>query len=243
MLNAQELKELREHRRYAVAETFLRVIWLDANGDPKIENLVRPIDVSETGMAVELPKEALLLSRMRFESDKGELLGQGKVRYCRPNGARYIVGIEFTGSLRWRPPEGPITEPIPLSAPPVEAESTPDIGPASLSSPATECLEELLWSEAPGAFMPPAPVPHLSLNSGVDQGFLARLPIAVKAGASVLLALLLGALLIGHSGTTSASSSGVATRATVGEQGWVPEWASATARSRRGPPITLYRPP
>src|SRR5712692_7592072 len=113
----QELRDLREHHRYAVAETFLRVIWLDSKGDPKIENLARPIDISETGLAVELPEAALLLSRIRLESDKGELLGQGKVRYSRPKGSKYIVGIEFTDSLRWRPPEGPITEPIPLSTP------------------------------------------------------------------------------------------------------------------------------
>src|SRR5437667_95520 len=114
----QELRDLREHHRYAVAETFLRVIWLDAKGDPKMEKLARPIDVSETGMSVELPEAALLLSRIRLESDKGELLGQGKIRYCRSKGAKYIVGLEFTDSLRWRPPQGPFTEPIPL-APPV----------------------------------------------------------------------------------------------------------------------------
>src|SRR5437667_10755908 len=120
----QELRDLREHRRYAVAETFLRVIWLDAKGDPKMEKLARPIDVSEAGMAVELPEAALLLSRIRLESDKGELLGQGKVRYCRPEGTKYIVGVEFTDSLRWSPPEGPITGPIPLSAPEMEEEFT-----------------------------------------------------------------------------------------------------------------------
>src|SRR5438876_7853954 len=181
----QELRDLREHHRYAVAETFLRVIWLDAKGDLKLEKLARPIDIAETGMAVELPEAALLLSRIRLESDKGELLGQGKVRYCRPEGAKYIVGVEFTESLRWRPPEGPITEPIPLT-PPVEEELTQGNEPASLSSAATECLEELLWSETEsadkGAFMPPAPAPHLSLDSGIDQGFLARLPMVVKAG-------------------------------------------------------------
>ena len=94
----QELRDLREHHRYAVAETFLRVIWLDAKGDPKMEKLARPIDVSETGMAVEFPEAALLLSRIRLESDKGELLGQGKIRYCRSKGAKYIVGLEFTDS-------------------------------------------------------------------------------------------------------------------------------------------------
>ena len=244
----QELRDLREHRRYAVAETFLRVIWLDAKGDPKMEKLARPIDVSETGMSVELPEAALLLSRIRLESDKGELLGQGKIRYCRSKGAKYIVGLEFTDSLRWRPPQGPITEPIPL-APPVEEELTPANEPVISSSSPTECLEELLWSETLGtdsadkAFMPPAPAPHLSLDSGVGQGFLARLPMVVKAGAPASLALLLGVFLLGHGGTTSASSGGVAvTKPMVGEQGWITEWASDAAGSRRARQITLYRP-
>ena len=213
-----------------------------------MEKLARPIDVSETGMSVELPEAALLLSRIRLESDKGELLGQGKIRYCRPTGAKYIVGLEFTDSLRWRPPEGPITEPIPL-APPVEEELTPANEPVISSSSPTECLEELLWSETLGtdsadkAFMPPAPAPHLSLDSGVGQGFLARLPMVVKAGAPASLALLLGVFLLGHGGTTSASSGGVAvTKPMVGEQGWITEWASDAAGSRRARQITLYRP-
>ncbi len=244
----QELRDLREHRRYAVAETFLRVIWLDAKGDPKMEKLARPIDVSETGMSVELPEAALLLSRIRLESDKGELLGQGKIRYCRSKGAKYIVGLEFTDSLRWRPPQGPFTEPIPLT-PPIEEELTPANEPVISSSSPTECLEELLWSETLGtdgadkAFMPPAPAPHLSLDSGVGQGFLARLPMVVKAGAPASLALLLGVFLLGHGGTTSASSGGVAvTKPMVGEQGWITEWASDAAGSRRARQITLYRP-
>ena len=257
-VSPQELKDLREHHRYAVAETTLRVIWLDANGDLKMENFARPIDVSETGMAVELPEAALLLSRIRLESDKGELLGQGKVRYCQPNGAKYIVGIEFTDSLRWRPPEGPITEPIPLSAPQVAEELTGGDEPDRVSNAATGCLEELLWSEAvngrlpeeperafpssTGAFMPAAPVPHFSLDSGANLGFLARLPMAVKSGVPALLALSLGAFLMGHSGTTLASSAATATASTVGEQGWVSEWASDAAGSRRGRQITLYRP-
>jgi hypothetical protein len=253
----QEIEDLRDHPRYAVAESFLRVVWLDAKGDPKIENSARPIDVSETGMAVELPDAALLLSRIRLESDKGELLGQGKVRYCRPQGTKYIVGVEFTDSLRWSPPEGPINGPIPLSAPESEEELTPDGEPDSLSDAPTERLEELLWCETPDdkpleteptAIGPKETksadmvVPHWSLGSRVDQGFLARLPMAVKAGAPVLLVLLLGAFLMAHSGSSAASSTGGAPTSNVGEQGWVTEWASDAAGSRRGRQITLYRP-
>jgi len=66
--------------------------------------------------------------------------------------------------------------------------------------------------------------------------------MAVKAGAPVLLALLLGAFLMAHSGTGTTSSAGGATISNVGEQGWVTEWASDATGSRRRRQITLYRP-
>src|SRR2546422_1999243 len=84
----RQCKDLRKHRRYTVADTFLRVIWLDALGDLRIENNAQPINISETGMAVQLPEAARLLSRIRLESVQGELLGYGKVRYSRPTGAK-----------------------------------------------------------------------------------------------------------------------------------------------------------
>jgi hypothetical protein len=162
-----------------------------------------------------------LLSRVRLETDKNELLGHGKVRYCRPMGTEYIIGIEFTDSLHWRAPDDPVTEPIPLCAPPPEDE----LLSATLPEPAD--TTRLI------------PEPQLSPGSGTSGSFLARLPIAVKAGAAVFLALLLGAFFMGHSGTTSASSHRVSM---VGEEGWVTEWASDTAGSKRGRQITFYRP-
>src|SRR5207249_3955311 len=186
----------------------------------------------------------LLLSRVRLEADSGELLGHGKVRYCRSAGANHIVGIEFTDSLYWRAPEGPITEPIPLSAPQGEEESR------ALPGVATTLTEELLWSDAPdgkrpastGSFMPPVPELHLSLDSRANEGFFARLPMAIKAGAPVLMALALGSFLLGNGHITSGSNAGDATASIVGEQGWVTEWASDTVGSRRGRQITIYRP-
>src|SRR5215813_11533341 len=140
-------EELRAHRRYEVAATSLRVIWLDTNGDMKVENSAQPIDVSETGMAVQLPEPALLLSRIRLESEQGELIGHGKVRSCHAAGQKYITGIEFTDSLRWSAPDGPINEPIPLTSPTDEEESAPLGGSEASPAAATEVPEELLWSE------------------------------------------------------------------------------------------------
>lgn len=254
IVNPTLFEALREHRRYAVAETSLRVTWLDDKGDLRTENGARPIDVSEKGMAVELPDAALLLSRIRLESGEGKLLGHGKVRSSKPEGEKYIVGIEFTDSLRWNAPEGPIAEPIPLSAPPVEGELTSQIA-------ATEPPEILLSSEAleqtaveqttveqttvdqtapRGVSIPPREV-RLSLYSGADQGFMARMPMALKAGAPLLVVLALSAAFLGHGRTISASSVGTAT-STVGEQGWVSEWASDEVGSRRGRQLSIYRP-
>jgi hypothetical protein len=245
--NTSNFEELREHRRYAVAETFLRVTWLDDNGDLKTESGARPIDVSETGMAVLLPDSALLLSRVRLESIVGDLLGHGKVRSCNPQDKKYIVGIEFTDSLRWNAPEGPIAEPIPLSAPAVEEELTAQSATFDLPVDPTELAERLLWSDAveptspAPASIPPVREPHFSLDAGADRGFIARLPMPLKAGASVVVVLALSSLFFGHGRTISASSIGASAPA-VGEQGWVTEWASDAVGSRLGRQLSLYRP-
>jgi hypothetical protein len=142
-----KVEDQREHRRYAVAGTFLRVTWLDANGDVRIEDGARALDISERGMAMQLPASALLLSQVRLESEQGELLGHGKVRYCRARGPAYMVGIEFTGELRWIAPEGPVTEPIPLCSP-LDAQALAHTVDAGSSPSATAGLqEELWWSE------------------------------------------------------------------------------------------------
>jgi hypothetical protein len=213
----------------------------------KTESGARPIDVSETGMAVLLPESALLLSRVRLESVVGDLLGHGKVRSCHSEGTKYIVGIEFTDSLRWNAPEGPIAEPIPLSAPAVEEESIAHSATFDLPVDPTELAERLLWSDAveptPPAAASIAPVrePRFSLDSGADRGFVARLPVAVKAGAPVFAVLALTALFLGHGRVISASSVG-AYAPVAGEQGWVTEWASDAVGSRLGRQLSLYRP-
>jgi hypothetical protein len=237
--NPPKIEDHRKHRRYAVVESCLRVIWLDAVGDLRITNGVQPIDVSEQGMSIPLPAAALLFSRVRLELDEGEYIGHGKALYCRPNGAGYIVGVKFTDSLRWSAPEGPITEPIPLFAPESDC---------ALPSAGIEVPEDLLSSEPPdvrppaSGFTPPLCEPHLSLEQQAEQGFVARLPMAVKAGAPVLVALVLGSFLLGHGGPTSAASASDSTPSTVGEQGWVTEWASDAGGLRRGRQLTMYRP-
>lgn len=262
--------DVRKNRRYAVAERFIRVFWLDTNGDLKTSDRALPINVSQTGMAMLIPEEALLLSPIRLEYGTGELIGHGKVRYCHPSGELHIVGIEFTDSLQWSAPDGIIDEPIPLSPTPDTSECPLGAQSEAESDVATSGAKDLLWSEAlsgmrptsgldvrqssenvyqtsasPGstsAFMSPPPALYLSLDSGADRGFFARAPMPVKIGALTLIALTLGSWILGRDQHSSSSSARSITTSVVGEQGWVTEWASDADGSRRGRQLTIYRP-
>lgn len=113
--SALKRKDLRRTRRYAVDGDTLRVGWLAPNETLKVVQQSRVLNISEEGIALELPEPAEVFSRVKLSSDRHKLLGEGTVRHCRRVGSKYIVGIEFTDGLRWRPPEEPVTEPIHLS--------------------------------------------------------------------------------------------------------------------------------
>lgn len=107
--------DLRRHRRYAVDSGTLQVSWLDKNGKMKITR-TRALDISEDGMALQLPEEVMPLL-VRFQSDQFHVEGVGAVRHCRRAGSKYVIGLEFTGGLHWLPPDGDVAEPIPLCDP------------------------------------------------------------------------------------------------------------------------------
>ena len=90
--------------------------WLDVSGKMKMTR-TRAVGISERGISIELPEAARLMSLVRFASDRFKFSGAGSVRYCRRAGAKYIVGLEFTEGLRWKPPEDDVIEPIPICDP------------------------------------------------------------------------------------------------------------------------------
>lgn len=107
--------DLRRSRRYAVDNETVRVSWLGPSGTLKMLPHARVINISEEGIAVEIPEPAQIVSRVKLQADKHKLLGEGTVRHCRRVGAKYVIGVEFVDGLRWRPPSDPVTEPITLS--------------------------------------------------------------------------------------------------------------------------------
>src|SRR6478609_6286652 len=115
--SALKRKDLRRNRRYAVDGATLRVFWLGLNGTLKVVQQARVLNISEEGMAFELPEPAQLVTRVKLQSDKHRLLGEGTVRHCRRLISKYVVGIEFSDGLRWRAPDDSVLEPVPLSDP------------------------------------------------------------------------------------------------------------------------------
>ena len=114
--SALKRKNLRRNRRYAVDAGILQVSWLDLSGKMKMTR-TRALNISESGMAIELPEAAAPLSLVRFQSGRFKVMGAGAVRHCYRAGTRYIVGLEFTDGLAWRAPEGEVVEPISLCDP------------------------------------------------------------------------------------------------------------------------------
>ena len=108
-------QDLRGHRRYEVDSGILDVWWLDVSGRMKTAR-TRALNISETGIALELPEAAMPLL-VRFQSELFKVKGVGAVRYCRREGHKYIVGLEFKDDLHWRAPDEEVMEPIALCGP------------------------------------------------------------------------------------------------------------------------------
>jgi hypothetical protein len=109
-------KDLRRYRRYLVDAGILQVAWLDVTGKMKMTR-TRALNISDTGIAIELPEAAMPLSLVRFQSDKFKVRGAGAVRHCHRKGSKFVVGLEFTEGLRWQAPLVEVREPISISQP------------------------------------------------------------------------------------------------------------------------------
>jgi len=113
--SALKRKDLRRSRRYTVDGATVRVSWLGLSGTLQVIHNARVLNISEEGMAFELPEPAQLVTRVKLQSEKHKLLGEGTVRHCRRLGSKYVVGVEFADALRWRAPDDSMAEPVPLS--------------------------------------------------------------------------------------------------------------------------------
>ena len=103
-----EKGKLRRHPR-SEARSIVQLIWKDQLGNDKYTK-ARTLDVSESGMRVEVPERIPERSYITFRADDLSLHGTGSVRSCQAKGLKFIVGLEFSTGMKWKP-KTPESEP------------------------------------------------------------------------------------------------------------------------------------
>ena len=89
-------------------EALVEVTWKDRLGQEKFAK-ARSLDVSEKGMRVEMPEALEKQNYVTLRSNSLSLHGTASVRSCVRKGTKYLVGLEFSGGLRWKPkPQNPV---------------------------------------------------------------------------------------------------------------------------------------
>lgn len=63
------------------------------------------LEVCRNGLRVETPEAIPVSTEVSLRALSLGLTGRGIIRYCHPNDGKFLVGLEFTGGLYWRPPE------------------------------------------------------------------------------------------------------------------------------------------
>jgi PilZ domain len=92
---------LRRHHRIET-RSIVQLVWKDQLGNEKYTK-ARALDVSESGMRVEVPERIPERSYITFRADELSLHGTGSVRSCQGKGLKYIVGLEFSTGMKWKP--------------------------------------------------------------------------------------------------------------------------------------------
>src|SRR3981081_3996731 len=113
---AQMGKDIRRHNRIPYPG-LIKLCWQDTRGDNKIGQ-GKCIDISASGLRMELPEPVILRSYVTLRSERIGLASSGSVRHCARFGGKYIVGIEFSRPLH-------MTHPELVSHGPVEKTSVP----------------------------------------------------------------------------------------------------------------------
>lgn len=94
-------KDLRRYPRAECRED-VRVIWTDSRGEPQYL-AGKTVDISERGIRVELPQPVPVRTHIGLRSESLGLACSGSVRHCGRRGAKYFVGIAFSGTLPLHP--------------------------------------------------------------------------------------------------------------------------------------------
>jgi hypothetical protein len=79
-----------------------QIMWQDRFGRDKWSKAMF-LDISESGARFEMPEPVELRSVISVSSTAVRLHAQATVRFCKRQGGRYLVGVEFVGGFSWKP--------------------------------------------------------------------------------------------------------------------------------------------
>ncbi len=99
-----EQLDKRRHMRMSGNRAIVRAAWMDQGGYLKMGQ-ARLIDVSEGGLALELPDVPKVNSVLRFQCEKFQLYGLGSVKYASGGRGRCVVGLQFAAGSFWKSAE------------------------------------------------------------------------------------------------------------------------------------------
>jgi hypothetical protein len=94
--------ELRRHAR-AEKSSPIQLVWQDRQG---VDHFVRgrSVDVSPSGMRAEVSEPIDKQTYVnRCSAPFLGVQGTASVRSCTRKGTKYILGLEFSGGLQWKP--------------------------------------------------------------------------------------------------------------------------------------------
>jgi hypothetical protein len=84
------------------ASELVEVTWKDRSGQEKFAK-GRTLDISASGMRIEVPEPLDKQTYVALRSNALSLHGTASVRSCTRQAAKYLVGLEFSGGLKWKP--------------------------------------------------------------------------------------------------------------------------------------------
>ncbi len=93
--------DIRRHSRTPRTDP-VQLSWRDRNGNAQVSR-GRLVDISEAGMRVEVPEPLEKLTYLTVRADGLGIHGTASVRSCTRKGLKYVVGLEFSGGLQYKP--------------------------------------------------------------------------------------------------------------------------------------------
>jgi hypothetical protein len=92
---------LRRHTR-AEKSSPIQLVWKDRTGVDKYV-MGRTLDISPSGMRIEISEAIEKQTYVTMQCAGLALHGTASVRSCTRKGMKYIVGLEFSAGLQWKP--------------------------------------------------------------------------------------------------------------------------------------------